>query len=376
MKNEETLLAPIKLFDENDFPEVKAKKQKKEKKLKQDDFVEFLNDFQPIKEEDHQAKVISAPNIIVSDFRSEFGEVADVISFQKEFLGRSLSKLQEDTYLAAWGPKGGEWSTQYSQIVLLVGMKGGKNFWIEGDVAYLAYFISMLRDPHDYFTKITKRPMPYQLSCSFDVPFVTSVSEAQTRFVTFNGIQKVLKRTMDPKTKSDNWFEKHIGLDLRETFGDITRNEIVFPERKKTSGIGGLRLFGYNSNPSAAEGLHMIRFYADELSRATTKASYKVAKDVISLGTYNTLASFPNRVGKVIQVSYPNSTQFDVTNEEYENSKSLDFIYGLKAATYEFNPTITKDMLNTVDQESAEFKLKYECIKPERKIRNIKGGVL
>lgn len=312
------------------------------------------------------------PNIIISDFRSDAGEVADVLSFQKEFLRRELSDLQKDAYLAAWGEKGGEWSTKYNEIVLLVGMKGGKNFWMEGDAAYLCYYVSMLRDPHQYFTKITGRKIPYQLSCNFDVPFVTAVDENQSKYVTFNGILKVIKRTFDPKNNSDNWFEKYTGLDLRTKYGDLLKTEIIFPEIKPNSGIGGLRLFAFNSNPASPEGYHMLRFYTDELSRADTKISNNGASKSLDLGLFNTTASFPNRVGKVIEVSYPNASKYDVTWERYQASLKIDSIYGLKAASYEFNPCLTKDQLGIRDQESAEYKLKYECIKIDKAVNKIR----
>lgn len=321
---------------------------------------------------DPNQKIKYAPYIMKSNFRRDAGEVADVLSFQKEFLNRNLSALQKEAYLALWGSKGGEWSTQYFQSVLLVGMKGGKNFWMEGDIAYTAYFISMLKDPHDFFTRLTKRLLPYPKQTNFDIPLVTGVNELQTKFVGFNGVHRVLRNTMDPKNREDNWFEKYVGLDLRKTYGAFTRNEIIFPSRVKNSSEGVIRIFGMNHSPSTAEGLHMIRFYADELSRAETKAAYKAARKSLSVGIYNTTASFPNSVGKVIQFSYPNAVRWDVVHEDYLKGKEIDSIYALKAATYEFNPTLTKELLSTLDPESEEFKLKYECIKPVKHYKSYK----
>jgi len=60
----------------------------------------------------------------------------------KEFLRRKeIGDKQREAYLATWGDEPGVWSTQYREILLEVGMKGGKNFWAEGEVAYLCYFI-------------------------------------------------------------------------------------------------------------------------------------------------------------------------------------------------------------------------------------------
>lgn len=67
-------------------------------------------------------------NLIESDFRKEVGEIPDIISFLREFLGRNISDKQKEAYEALWGTKGGHWSKEYHQLVLLIGMKGGKTF--------------------------------------------------------------------------------------------------------------------------------------------------------------------------------------------------------------------------------------------------------
>jgi hypothetical protein len=300
-------------------------------------------------------------NIVVSDFKSEVGEIADIVSFQKEFLGRNIEGLQKECYEEVWGTKGGEWSTKYSEIVLLIGMKGGKNFWAEGDVAYTCYFISSLKDPHAYFSKITKRPVPYTLEKTFDIVNVSAVDEAQARRAFFDSVKNILKTTKDPKTK-ENWFERYAGLDLREQHGDFTKKEVVFPTRG--SGVGGIRLLSFNSTSTAPEGVHILRFYADELSRASTKATYREAKALLELGLNNTSASFPNKVGKVLEWSYPNDSDYDLTQERYELSLKTEGIFGRKYKTYEFNPSLTREMLeDRFKADPITAKRVYECEK-------------
>jgi hypothetical protein len=301
-------------------------------------------------------------NIIISDFRSDVGDIPDIISFNKEFLNRPfLSPKQIEAYQAVWGTKGGEWNTKFHEIVLLIGMKGGKNFWSEGDLAYTCFFISALRDPHDYFTKITKRLVPYTHDKKFDIVNVSSVDENQARRAFFESGKQALKNTTDPKS-GENWFEKFIGLDLREQFGDFKGKEVTFPTTK--DGKGGIRLMSFNSTAKAPEGMHMIKFYADELSRADTKARYKEASGLYDLGINNTRASFPNNVGKVLGWAYPNDTDFDLTNERYELSLTTDEIFGMKLTTYDFNPSLTKEMLSPAYKaDEKKAKRIYECIK-------------
>lgn len=297
-----------------------------------------------------------------TDFRREVGDIVDVISFQKEFLHRTVEGEQKAAYLAAWGDKPGVWDTTNHEILLEIGMKGGKNFWAEGDAAFAIYYINCLRDPHEYFTKITKIPVSYTKEKTFDIINVSAVDEDQARRAFFDSVKKVLKLTKDP-ISGDNWFERYAGLDLREEHGDFKKREVLFPVRE--SGAGGIRLFSFNSAASAPEGIHMLRFYADELSRANTKAKYQMANLLYELGLANTRASFPNRVAKVLGWAYPNDTEWDLTHERYEKSLELEGIYARRLSTWDFNPGRTREMFDDAYKADPVGAARiYECKKP------------
>lgn len=240
-------------------------------------------------------------------------------------------------------------------------MKGGKNFWAEGDVAYLCYYINCLRDPHAYFSKITGTLIPYTPEKTFDIINVSSVDETQARHAFFESVKNVLKQTKDQT--GENWFEKYAGLDLREQFGDFKKKEIIFPTG--TGGRGGIRLLCFNSAATAPEGMHMLRFYADELSRADTKQKYLNADKLYDLGLSNTRASFPNRVGKVIGWSYPNDSDWDLTNVRYEMAVRNEGIYAVKYKTWEFNPARNEEMFKDAYKgDPIKAARIYECKKP------------
>lgn len=275
---------------------------------------------------------------------------------------RELGDKQKDAYLAIWGDKAGEWNKAFHEIVLLIGMKGGKNFWAEGDVAYLCYYINCLRDPHQYFSKITGTLIPYTLEKTFDIVNVSSVDETQARHAFFETVKNVLRQTKDPRN-GDNWFERYAGLDLREQFGDFKKKEIIFPTKEE--GRGGIRLLCFNSAATAPEGMHMLRFYADELSRADTKQKYLNADQLYELGLSNTRASFPNRVGKVIGWSYPNDSDWDLTNERYEKAITIEGIYAVKLKTWDFNPARNEEMFkDAYKADPIKAARIYECKKP------------
>ncbi len=312
-----------------------------------------------------EPKTISIPATFPArnEFREDTGAPVDIITFNRDFLGRNLGGAQIEAYQAIWGINGNEWNQKYHEVALLVGMKGGKNFWCEGDVAYVCYFISCLEDPHEYFSKLTGKgkTFGYTKDKTFDIVNVSSVDENQARRSFFEGVKRVLTSTIDPISKK-NWFEQHIGLDLREQFGDFTKREIVFPTRNNAT--GGIRLLSFNSTASAPEGLHILRFYMDEMSRADTKSKYKEAEALLNLGLNNTLASFPNRVGKTIGWSYPNNTDYDLTYERYVLSATQRQIYSRKYSTWEFNPSLKKEYFKTAyDTDPRTARRVYESHK-------------
>lgn len=273
-----------------------------------------------------------------------------------------MGDKQKEAYLEVWGPDPGIWNINRHEIVLEVGMKGSKNFWAEGDAGYGQYFINCLRDPHEYFTKVTKIPIPYTPEKTFDFVNISAVDENQARRAFFESMKAILRLTKDPKT-GDNWFERYVGLDLREEHGHFQKKELVFPVAKR--GAGGIRCFSFNSAATAPEGLHMFRFYGDELSRADTKAKYTQAKQLLELGLKNTTASFPHNVGKVIIWSYPNATDFDLIDERYELSLKHDHIYGLKLKTWEFNPSRPEEIFKKeFETDYEEANRIYGCVKP------------
>ena len=293
-----------------------------------------------------------------------------MISFLREFLGREPGKLQREAYLAVWGNDPAIWDKKFHEIVLLVGMKGGKNYWAEGDIAYATYRISCLENPHEYFGKITGSLIPYPPEKTFDLVNVSVVNELQAKHAFFESVKNVLKLTKDPKT-GENWFERYAGLDLREQFGDLKKKEIIFPTKK--SGGGSIRLLSFNSSKTAPEGIHMLRGYADELSRAETKTTYAQAEGLLELLLGNTKASFPGNVGKTIEWAYPNETDFDLTNYRFELSQELDEsgslknpdLYGMKATTWDFNPARTEAMFEKEFRTNPlRANCRFGCVKP------------
>ncbi|MBM3712377.1 MAG: hypothetical protein FJW56_02930 [Actinobacteria bacterium] len=149
----------------------------------------------------------------------------------------------------------------------------------------------------------------------------------------------------------------------REHFGDFGKKEIIFPVRRRVE--GGIRLMSFNSTAKAPERMHILRFNADELSRADTKATYNVARKLYFLGLNNTRVSFPNNIGKVIGWSYLNDTDYDLTSERLKESYKSEDIFALSVKTVDFNPAVNHDIIEKalkIDPRNAAQV--YENIKP------------
>jgi hypothetical protein len=288
--------------------------------------------------------------------------MVNVKVFANEFMKRYPGDKQLEVLYAINGDRAGVWNSDYHEIALEIGMKGGKNWILEIDAAFTAYYIECLLDPHAYFSHVTKRLIPYSVDKTFDLINVSVVDEKQAQRAFFDSVKKAIKLTIDPKT-GDNWFERYTDLDLREEYGDLKRKEIVFPTRQR--GAGGIRVMSFNSAAAAPEGLHMLKFYADELSRANTKAKYIEAQKLYSLGLMNTAVSFPNRIGKTVGWAYPNDTEYDLAHERYELSLKEESIFGLRLSTYQFNPSVTRDFfLDQYRADPIDAAMKFDCIKP------------
>jgi hypothetical protein len=260
-----------------------------------------------------------------------------------------------------------EWDRKYQQYVIAIGMGGGKNEYIISPfLAYMTYKIANMRDPHMYFQRMRRTQLNRRKS--FDIVNMSSVSEIQAKNVHFNNMISLIRSC---KTKDgENWFEKYCGMDLREGgIGDIRNKEVVVPT---TQDCGSIVHHSFDSTYTAWEGLSILFSVNDETSRADTKTSYsdldKSWKGQI--GNINT--RFPDRVGKIMAISYLNNSQYDYTwtllkqaEEESKKSKT-PLMFFCNFSTFECNPNVTKDseeIQKAFDTDPQDARARYEGIK-------------
>jgi len=270
------------------------------------------------------------------------GNPVDISEFVEGMLNLKPSEGQYEILYVLAGKDPYEWDTTYQQFNLAIGQGGGKNSYIIAPfTAYTGYRIANMRDPWLYFSRYLEKPI--DRSTKFEMVNSSMVTERQARNVHFAKMQDLIRRC---RTKAgQNWFEKYSGLDIRESFGDIQSKTITIPTQP---GCGNIVLHSFDSTPSAPEGLHIILGIVDEASRADTEAKYRDMELLWKVITGNLNTRFPNGVGKVINFSYLNNSEYDFTyrllQEAEEEKKQTDrpVIFAVNKTTFEMNPNVKK----------------------------------
>ena len=270
------------------------------------------------------------------------GNPVDISEFVEGMLNLKPSEGQYEILYVLAGKDPYEWDRTYQQYNLAIGQGGGKNSYIIAPfTAYTAYRIANMRDPWLYFSQYLQKPL--DRSTKFEMVNSSMVTERQARNVHFAKMQDLIRRC---RTKAgDSWFEKYAGLDIRESFGDIQSRTITIPTQP---GCGNIVLHSFDSTPSAPEGLHIILGIVDEASRADTESKYRDMELLWKVITGNLNTRFPNGVGKVINFSYLNNSEYDFTyrllQEAEEEKKHTDHpvIFAVNKTTFEMNPNVKK----------------------------------
>lgn len=280
-----------------------------------------------------------------------------------------LTPPQLEIVFALAGRDPYEWDTTYQQYVIAIGMGGGKNEYIISPfLAYLTYKIANMQNPYLYFQEM--RNAKINSMKNIDIVNMSVVGELQAKNVHFNNMINLIRncRTKD----GDNWFEKYVGMDMREGgFGDIKTKEVVVPT---VQGLGKIVHHSFDSTFTAWEGLQILVALNDEVSRANTKATYSDFELSWKgeLGNINT--RFPNRVGKILAISYLNNSQYDFMDtllkqaEEEKKHTDRPLMFSCNLTTFECNPNVSK--------ESDEIKAAYRTDPQDARARyeGIKGS--
>lgn len=249
-------------------------------------------------------------------------------------------------------------------LVALVGKGGGKDSLAALINAYMVYALLCLRNPQAYLHHgISGEPI--------DILNI-AVSETQAKNVYF---EKFKQRIVNWKwLKSKKWKivnkskQEMDPTDWRATGQSsivVTGNGIIFP--------GNIRAFSGHSRSASMEGLNPLSSVLDEYARF---------RDANKVSNANTLYQMCESSGKtrfakawrMFLLSYPEHDgdammqKYDEAMQEMERKPIPPrTLYGLRAATWEFNPTVSReDFADDYEKDPRESARLYECVPPKQ----------
>lgn len=231
------------------------------------------------------------------------------------------------------------WYPHYTEIVAMWGKGSGKDYCCRIICARVAYLLLCLRDPQRYYNM-----GPDEAIHVLNV----ARSTAQANNVFFEPLKRMVVRSpwfsdkVDPKhglLRFDKNIEAHSGHAEQES------------------------LEGQNLIIGVADEIASFKTKEELRSRGSARPGQHSADAISEMLRSSGQSRFPG-LAKVIYISYPRF-QGDFITQKYLQSLTEPTMYGTKKATWEVNPTKTKEMFTDEFRKDPEGSAgKYECNPP------------
>ena len=262
---------------------------------------------------------------------------------QLEIVRHSTQIFKKHTLQKMMGIEEGEaYYDKYTdnEVICMLGKGSGKDHCARISIAYTAYLMHCLRDPLNYFGKAN--------GVYIDL-LNLAVNAQQAQRVFFEPLKNLLLSSP---------FFNEVGFEPRVS-------EIFFFSRP-------VRCFSGHSESEGWEGYEVMTVILDEIAAFKTDAELKgetrskgSASAIYNMSKLSVMSRFPE-VGKVILLSFPRykgdfiETRFTDANERTEPKT-----WTIKAATWEVNPTIEREQLESeYIRNPIEAKMRFECEPP------------
>jgi len=262
---------------------------------------------------------------------------------QLEIVRHSTQIYKERTLISLLGEeKGKEWYKTYTdnEVICMLGKGSGKDHCARISMAYTVYLIHCLRDPLIYYGKAH--------GVYIDL-LNLAVNAQQAQRVFFEPLKNLLLRSP--------YFNK-VGFEPRVS-------EIFFFSKP-------VRCFSGHSESEGWEGYEVMTIILDEIAAFKTDAELRgetrskgSASAIYNMSKLSIMSRFPE-VGKVILLSFPRY-KGDFIQQRYYNSreKKEPKTWTIKAATWEVNPTIKREQLESeYIRNPVEARARFECEPP------------
>jgi len=264
-------------------------------------------------------------------------------AIQEEIVKHSTQIFKEKTLIAIHGEKEGrEYYQKYTdnEIICMLGKGSGKDHCSRISIAYTAYLLHCLRDPLNYFGKAH--------GVYIDL-LNLAVNAQQAQRVFFEPLKNLLLQSP---------FFNEVGFEPRVS-------EIFFFSRP-------VRCFSGHSESEGWEGYEVLTVVLDEIAAFKTDAELKgetrskgSASAIYNMSKLSVMSRFPE-VGKVILLSFPRY-KGDFIEQRYYGAreKKEPKTWFIKAATWEVNPTIKREQLESeYIRNPVEAAARFECNPP------------
>lgn len=262
---------------------------------------------------------------------------------QEEIVKHSTQILKERTLIAIHGEKEGrEYYQKYTdnEVICMLGKGSGKDHCSRISIAYTAYLLHCLRDPLNYYGKAH--------GVYIDL-LNLAVNAQQAQRVFFEPLKNLLLQSP---------YFNEVGFEPRVS-------EIFFFSRP-------VRCFSGHSESEGWEGYEVLTVVLDEIAAFKTDAELKgetrakgSASAIYNMSKLSVMSRFPE-VGKVILLSFPRY-KGDFIEQRYYGAreKKEPKTWFIKAATWEVNPTIKREQLQSeYIRNPVEAAARFECNPP------------
>ncbi len=262
---------------------------------------------------------------------------------QLEIVRHSTQIFKQDTLINLLGEdEGRAYYKKYTdnEVICMLGKGSGKDHCARISMAYTAYLLHCLRDPLNYYGKAN--------GVYIDL-LNLAVNAQQAQRVFFEPFKNLLLGSP---------FFNEVGFEPRVS-------EIFFFSRP-------VRCFSGHSESEGWEGYEVMTIILDEIAAFKTDVELKgetrskgSASAIYNMSKLSVMSRFPE-VGKVILLSFPRY-KGDFIQQRYFDSRSKEEpkTWSIKAATWEVNPTIKReDLQSEYIRNPIQAMARFECEPP------------
>jgi len=262
---------------------------------------------------------------------------------QEEIVKHNTQIFKEKTLISLMGESDGKkYYKKYTdnEVICMLGKGSGKDHCSRISMAYTIYLLHCLRDPLNYFGKAH--------GVYIDL-LNLAVNAQQAQRVFFEPFKNLLLNSA---------FFNEVGFEPRVS-------EVFFFSRP-------VRCFSGHSESEGWEGYEVLTVVLDEIAAFKTDAELKgitrskgSASAIYNMSKLSVMSRFPE-VGKVILLSFPRY-KGDFIEQRYYGAKEKKEpkTWYIKAATWEVNPTITREQLESeYIRNPVEAAARFECDPP------------